>query len=675
MRNLLSFISLTCALLCVGIAEARRMSPEALEAAQVHAQKPKNIMVKPPVIVNAGNGAQSANKLEKAGQRVWQSQVHDLATWQQLSKQARDYEFSKFVIDVKTDKIYFVDSNVFTLHSDFVLDYLQKLPRTAANIKQYNRNYSRKKPQFILGYLTHYPNLQTWTFSFWEGDTIDAPTIRRAANKLKNTFTVADLKFRPDSSYQENIAKGLKQSEVPVIKNTQIYRAMPYQAFNTGRSVGLLNIVSPSQQVENMQFDPHEIVILQQSYPDISPVAGIITTQFSTPLSHVNLRATAWNIPNASFKTALQEYGKFKNKWVYLEVAEQAISLRLATEVEIQQEQKKRQSAKQVKLPQANIHYTSLDDLRKISLEHAQKFGAKTAHLGEMRQAGFPVPNGFGIPFYYYQQHIAQHRMDIDLQDILNDERFKKNKVWRKQKLLELQAKIKNTPINPVHFAAIKKQWNEALDGASVFVRSSTNAEDLAGFNGAGLYDTVPNVKSDIALEAAIKKVWASLWNERAVSERAFFGIPQNQVYAAVLVQMGVNAAASGVLLTTDIWGHQPRTFTLNAKWGLGMRVVEGQKIAEQILYDTGNDGARVISRSDEDTMLVFDAKGGTREIKVPKSEAIITEQRAKKLGQLAQQLEALFPSYKVLDIEWVLEKTNLGQDKFWLVQARPYID
>jgi pyruvate, water dikinase len=486
---------------------------------------------------------------------------------------------------------------------------------------------------------------------------------------------VADLKFRPDSSYQEDIAKGLKQSEVPVIKNSQIYRAMPYQAFNTGRSVGLLNIVSPSQQVENMQFESHEIVILQQSYPDISPVAGIITTRFSTPLSHVNLRATAWSIPNASLKTALQDYGKFNNKWVYLEVTEQALSLRLATDAEIQQEQQKQQSAKQVKLPQSNLQFKGLDVLKKISLEDAQKFGAKTAHLGEMQQAGFPVPNGFGIPFYYYQQHITQHLMDIGLQGMLNDERFKKNKVWRKQKLLELQAKIKNTPIDPVHFAAIKKQWNEVLDGSPVFVRSSTNAEDLAGFNGAGLYDTVPNVKSDIALEAAIKKVWASLWNERAVSERAFFGIPQKQVYAAVLIQTGVNATASGVLLTTDIWGHQPRTFTLNAKWGLGMRVVEGQKIAEQILYDTGNDGTRVISRSDEDTMLVFDAKGGTREIKVPRSEAIITEQRAKKLGALAQHLEALFPSYKVLDIEWVLEKTNLGQDKFWLVQARPYID
>jgi phosphoenolpyruvate synthase/pyruvate phosphate dikinase len=207
-----------------------------------------------------------------------------------------------------------------------------------------------------------------------------------------------------------------------------------------------------------------------------------------------------------------------------------------------------------------------------------------------------------------------------------------------------------------------------------VFVRSSTNAEDLAGFNGAGLYDTVPNVTDNAALEAAIKQVWASLWNERAVNEREFFGIAQDQVYASVLIQTAVNANAAGVLLTTDIWGHQPRTFTINAKWGLGMRVVEGQKIAEQILYDTTNNGTRVISRSDETTMLVADKKGGIKAVKVPKTEAIISEQRAKNLSDLVLKVETLFPQYTVLDIEWVLEKDYLGRDKFWLVQSRPYV-
>jgi phosphoenolpyruvate synthase/pyruvate phosphate dikinase len=167
----------------------------------------------------------------------------------------------------------------------------------------------------------------------------------------------------------------------------------------------------------------------------------------------------------------------------------------------------------------------------------------------------------------------------------------------------------------------------------------------------------------------------AAKWRWRVcVEERAHFGIPHNQVYPAVLIQTAVNAAAAGVLLTTDIWGHQAGTYTINAKWGLGMRVVEGQKIAEQILFDTDNDGTRVLSRSDETTMLVVNEKGGIMEKYVPKAESILTEKRAKILGAAAKRVAKIFKDTEMLDVEWVLE-INEGKDKFWLVQARPYIN
>ena len=60
-----------------------------------------------------------------------------------------------------------------------------------------------------------------------------------------------------------------------------------------------------------MTFERTDIALLQESYPDITPVAGILSTTFSTPLSHVNLRATAWDIPNAGYKKARTEFGKF----------------------------------------------------------------------------------------------------------------------------------------------------------------------------------------------------------------------------------------------------------------------------------------------------------------------------------------------------------------------------
>ena len=78
-----------------------------------------------------------------------------------------------------------------------------------------------------------------------------------------------------------------------------------------------------------------------------------------------------------------------------------------------------------------------------------------------------------------------------------------------------------------------------------------------------------------------------------------------------MLVQIGVNATAAGVLVTRNLYdrrGH-PLSYTINAKRGLGLRVVAGTTVPEQILYDIGNYGTKIVSRSDDPTMLVFDER------------------------------------------------------------------
>src|SRR5262245_54917247 len=89
-------------------------------------------------------------------QRAWVRAVPDKATWDRYSKRVGSDELGKFIIDVKTDDIYFIDVNLFNIHADFVLGVLLKLPWTAENIREYNKNYERVKPRFILGYLAHH---------------------------------------------------------------------------------------------------------------------------------------------------------------------------------------------------------------------------------------------------------------------------------------------------------------------------------------------------------------------------------------------------------------------------------------------------------------------------------------------------------------------------------------
>ena len=393
------------------------------------------------------------NKPLPQAARVWQPEVRDAATWARLSKLQRGSEYSKFVIDVKTNKIYFVDSHVFTLHADFVVDYLQKLPRTTENMRAYNQNYSTVKPQFILGYLTHYPNVNKglWTFSFWEGDTITPKGIRRAYKRLQQTFTVAKLQFRPDSLAQEKVATQLKPYKIAVINNNQIYKSLPYQAINVGQAVGTLHIVPPNADIETITFADDDIALLQTSYPDIAPVAGIITTQFSTPLSHVNLRASAWGIPNATIKNASIDYQQLNGKTVFYEVKEDGFTLREATPGKTLQHKTAVVEKTTVAMPTVDLNTIALLPLAEISKDDAVKYGAKTANLGEMMNAKMPmsieggfgvplnIPDGFGIPYSYYVAHIKAHGIDTKIAAMLQNNKFSQDTAWRKQSLAELR--------------------------------------------------------------------------------------------------------------------------------------------------------------------------------------------------------------------------------------------
>jgi hypothetical protein len=618
--------------------------------------------------------AWSRPALAQRAQRVYISEIPDRPTFERYARVLGSDRFGKFIIDVKTDEIYFIDVNVFKLHADFVLGVLLKQPWTADNIRAYNRNYERNKPQFILGYLTEHLKVGKMTFSFWEGDKIDARGVQRVYRKLQKTFFQKKLVFRPDSPAQEKIARQVTRMGISTITNSELYNAADYQAFNKGSSVGRLRVVARGTPYESLTFERGDIVILQESYPDISPVAGILSSVFSTPLSHVNLRATAWGIPNAGYRKAHSDYAALDGKIVFYEVGDRKHVLREATQQEIDSYKQRQKARRTVAIPPADLSTASMPMLEHIHKEEATVFGAKTANLGEMagaNLAGVNIPRGFGIPFFYYQRHLQQNGLRERIDALLADERLRKDSSWRKAQLEALRKAIVEAPMDPDVLMAIYKRVRVKLGGAGVFVRSSTNAEDLEGFNGAGLYDTVPNVLGRKGLEAAIKQVWASLWNYRAFEERDLFGIDHRQVYPGVLVQTGVNATAAGVLITTNLYNPEDLdSFTINAKSGLGIKVVEGTRVPEQIIYDTSNDGTKIISRSNDPKMLVFDENGGIREIDNPHKGVILSEERAKRLADAVVRIVPLFPRRHALDIEWLFEG-----EKVWIVQARPYVE
>ncbi|MBK9031073.1 MAG: PEP/pyruvate-binding domain-containing protein [Myxococcales bacterium] len=624
-----------------------------------------------PPEVDAGEAA-----VAPAPRRLWTDRIDDEATMMAYSVEIGGERFTKFILDTKTDAIYYFDVDVYKVHKDFIFGELLKTPKTKALNRQVDRNYGYGKPNYMMCYLVHHLASDLWTLAFWEGDKASAAHITRAYNRMKATFYLGDkVSYRPDSDYQEQVAKQLKG--VPVITNDKLYKSATYQAFNPGRAIGRLRLVPAGADFEELTFAPDEIVILPESLPDITPVAGILSETFSTPLAHVSLRARAWGIPNVGLRGAAVTYAALVGKTVVFEATAAGHTLREATPAEIDAWATRTQAARTVKIPPADLAARDLRGLDQLRAVDARAYGTKAANLGEIvagKLTGFAVPPGFGVPIAYYDAHLEAAGLDARIAALLADDRFRTDARYRKQALTDLRAAISAAPLDPAFTALLGRRLGELTGGdpaVGVFVRSSTNAEDLPGFSGAGLYDTIPNAKGPDAVAQAIKDVWASVWTLRGYEERQLFGIDHTQVYGAVLVQVGVNATAAGVLVTahpTD--PSQTTTYTINAKSGLGLRVVEGKKVPESLLYDVHNRGLRILSRSDEDTMLVFDGQGGVREVPNPKKgQPVITQARAEVLGRAARAIWGLFSPDTPLDIEWLF----VG-DALYIVQARPYV-
>ena len=383
--------------------------------------------------------------------------------------------------------------------------------------------------------------------------------------------------------------------------------------------------------------------------------------------------ARAWSIPNASIKNADILFKALEGKYIRLEVREDNYSLTPADSREV--DERNRQWIKRGDLvtPRADLDYDRITDLRLQRAKDANRFGAKSANLGEIIQARLPgltVPAGFTIPFYYYRAFVRNNRLEERIAAAVEEDRFVHDPRYRKVRLAEIRRWIAEGRLDERFRETILAKTHREYAGLGLFARSSTNAEDLPNFSGAGLYTTVPNVRTDDQLMEAIKTVWASVWNYEAYEARESFGMNHFGVYPAVLIQQGIDADSAGVAITRDPFDAADRgAVFVNAKRGLGIKVVEGRRVAEQVLYHPSSKDIRVLTRSDEDSMLVFDEKGGVKEVIVEQQRRVLTDALIRRLANAALRIKRIFGG-RDQDIEWLYSGGRL-----FIVQSRPYID
>ena len=637
---------------------------------------------KPPPVVTVSADAAVLDAPEVAAvvipetapaRKMWIPRIDDAATFEAYSKEIGNERFAKFVIDLKTDAIYYFDVSVYPVHKDFIFGALYNKPKTKEAVRIFDRNYGATKTDFMMCYLVHHLSQNVWTLAFWDGDLATADHVRRAYKRMRESFYLgAEVKYRPDSNYQELVATRLG-GDVPFILNDQLYKLSDYVAFNKGTAVGTLRIVPPDVAETDLVLATDEIVILTKTISDITPVAGIISETFTSPLAHVSLRAKGWGIPNIGLHGAQKLHAELAGKPVFFEAKDSGYTLRLATDEEVAAAKAKREQVKSIAIPAADLDSEELELTDTMDKEDERRFGPKASNLGIIINAhltGFSVPTGFGIPFHYYDAHLKAHGLDKQLTALLADDDFAREQNVRKPKLDAFRKAIETAPIDPDACTKIGASLATLAADRGVFVRSSTNAEDLDNFSGAGLHDTKPNVKGAAAVCEAVKAVWASTWTLRAYESRKQAGIDQTKVYGAVLVQTAVAATAAGVVATihpTD--PTDEKNYTINAKSGLGIAVVDGRKVPESLIVSWYNHGIRVLSRSDEDTRLVFDEKGGVREVpNEHKGKPVLTNKMAILLADTSRKLTKLFANTK-LDIEWVY-----AGDELFIVQTRPLV-
>jgi phosphoenolpyruvate synthase/pyruvate phosphate dikinase len=286
------------------------------------------------------------------------------------------------------------------------------------------------------------------------------------------------------------------------------------------------------------------------------------------------------------------------------------------------------------------------------------------------RLPGIVVPNGFTIPFYYYDEFLKANNLDDVIYALLNDQKFVHDPAYRRGKLVDLREQIKQGKFDERLRAQILRRVKLEFPGKGLFVRSSSNSEDLPNFSGAGLYTTVPNVRDSDQLIEAVKTVWSSLWNSEAYEARERAVIDHSKIFMAVLIQEGINSESSGVMITADPFDKDNKGATyISAKRGLGIKVVEGKRVAEQIIFRARANAVQVLTRSDEDSLLTFDEKGGVKEVAITGERVVLTDEVIRRLVTAAAAIKRVFGGTRDQDIEWAYMKGQI-----YIVQSRPFI-
>lgn len=295
--------------------------------------------------------------------------------------------------------------------------------------------------------------------------------------------------------------------------------------------------------------------------------------------------------------------------------------------------------------------------------------GGKGANLGEMASVNLPVPKGFIVTskayFDFIEENKLKSKIHQELKKVNVDDPQTINEASEKIKKAIMAGRISPQLAKEIIFNYLK--LGGVLSHSLVAIRSSATAEDLPTASFAGQQATFLNVRGEANVLRKIQECWASLFEARAIFYREEKGFDHFKVGLAIPVQEMVPAEISGVMFTINPITHEKNQLIIEAVWGLGEYIVQGEVTPDTYLVE--KQSLDILSKKVEKQEVQLLKIGSlTKKAKVPRRYQLkrkLTDSQIKELAALGKKIHKhyFFPQ----DIEWVLYKK-----KFFIVQSRP---